>query len=125
MSRGCWGAGAHPVRRRYLRGQQRVGVEALHAADQLVLGAHHVVHERPAEQEPVRASVHCDALWDLAVAEAPHVCVALKEETVQTLLTDEAGEQREIPPHRHHVGEDREGKGALRPLTARCPDRGT
>lgn len=74
----------------HLSRQQRVGVEALHAADQLILGVHHVVHKRPANQEPVGASVHGDALWDLAVPEAPHVCVTLKEEAVQTLLTDEA-----------------------------------
>lgn len=81
---------AEKVRVCYLGRQQRVGVEALHAAHQLVLGVHHVVHKRPADQEPVRAAVHCDALWDLAVPEAPHVRVALKEETVETLLTDEA-----------------------------------
>lgn len=84
---------AHTVQGCYLSRQQRVGIEALHAADQLVLGVHHVVHKRPVNQEPVRASVHCDALWDLAVTQAPHVCVTLKEETVQTLLPDEAEEQ--------------------------------
>lgn len=75
---------------RYLRGQQCVGVEALHAADQLILRVHHVIHKSPVEQEPIRAPVHGDALWDLAVSEAPHVGVALVEKTVQTLFTDES-----------------------------------
>lgn len=94
----CWGGGREVEERArvcYLSRQQRVGIEALHAADQLVLGVHHVVHKRPANQEPVRASVHGDALGDLAVPEAPHVRVALKEEAVQTLLTDEAGGGRQ------------------------------
>lgn len=73
----------------YLRRQQRVGVEAPHAADQLVPGVDHVIHEGPIEQEPVGAAVHRDALRDLAVAETPHVGVALQEESVQTLFTDE------------------------------------
>lgn len=81
---------------RYLGGQQCVGVKALHAADQLVLRVHHVVHKAPVDQEPVGASVHCDALWDLAVPEAPHVRVTLVEEAVQTLLSDEAEETRDV-----------------------------
>lgn len=80
----------------YLGRQQCVGVEALHAADQLVSGFDHIVHKGPVDQEPVRASVHCNALWDLAVPEAPHVRVTLVEETVQTLLTDEAERTRGI-----------------------------
>lgn len=81
---------------RYLGGQQRVGVKALHAADQLVLRVHHIVHEAAVDQEPVGASVHRDALWDLAVAEAPHVRVTLVEETVQALLSDEAEETHDV-----------------------------
>lgn len=81
---------------RYLGGQQRVGVKALHAADQLVLRVHHVVHKTPVDQEPVGASVHCNALWDLTVPEAPHVRVTLVEEAVQTLLSDEAEETRDV-----------------------------
>lgn len=73
----------------YLGRQQCVGVEALHAADQLVSGVDHIVHKGPVDQEPVGASVHRNALWDLAVPEAPHVGVTLVEETVQTLFTDE------------------------------------
>lgn len=73
----------------YLSRQQCVGVKALHAADQLVSGVHHIVHKGPVDQEPVGAAVHCDALWDLAVPEAPHVRVALEKEAVQTLFTDE------------------------------------
>lgn len=73
----------------YLSRQQRVGVEALHAADQLVLGVDHIVHKGPVDQEPIRASVHRNALRDLAVPETPHVGVTLVEETVQTLFTDE------------------------------------
>lgn len=74
----------------YLGGEQRVGVEVLHAADQFVPGVHHVIHEGAAEQEPIRAPVHGDALWDLPVSQAPHVGVALQEESVQTLFPDEA-----------------------------------
>lgn len=73
----------------YLCRQQCVGVEALHVADQLVSGVHHIIHKGPVEQEPIRASVYCNALWDLTVPEAPHVGVTLVEETVQTLFTDE------------------------------------
>lgn len=133
-------ARAHAVQGCYLRGQQRVGIEALHAADQLVLGVHHVVYKRPVNQEPVRASVHGDALWDLAVAQAPHVCVTLKEETVQTLLPDEAEEQktsaaqiqtsqtRPVSPNDHKQDwrrepphpPDREGEGDGGALTGRC-----
>lgn len=113
------------MRGRYLSRQQRVGIEALHAADQLVPGVHHVVHKRPVQQEPVRASVHRDAVRDLAVAEAPHVCVTLKEEAVQTLLTDEAEEQREVAPHLHRLGGAREGGGEVWTLTVRCLARET
>lgn len=74
----------------YLGRQQRVGVEALHADHQLVLRVHHVVHEAAVDQEPIGAAVHSHALWNLAVAEAPHVRVALVEEAVQALLADEA-----------------------------------
>lgn len=74
----------------YLSGEQRVGVEALHAVDQLVPGVHHIIHEGAAEQEPIRASVHSNALWDLSVSQAPHVGVALQEESVQALFPDEA-----------------------------------
>lgn len=73
----------------YLSRKQCVGVEALHAADQLVSRVHHIIHKHPVEQEPIGASVHRDALWDLAVPETPHVGVTLVEETVQTLFTDE------------------------------------
>ncbi len=73
----------------YLSRQQCVGVESLHAADQLVSGVDHIVHKRPVDQEPIRAPVHRNALWDLAVPETPHVGVTLVEEAVQTLLTDE------------------------------------
>lgn len=84
------------ARVRYLGGQQCVGVKALHAADQLVLRVHHVVHKPPVDQEPVGAPVHSNALWDLAVAEAPHVRVALVEEAVQALLSDEAEETHDV-----------------------------
>lgn len=73
----------------YLSRQQCVGVEALHAGDQLVFGVHHIVNKGPIDQEPIRASVHRNALWDLAVPETPHVGVTFVEESVQTLLTDE------------------------------------
>lgn len=73
----------------YLGRQQCVGVESLHAGDQLVSGVDHIIHKTPVKQEPIRSSVHCDALWDLTIAKAPHVGVTLIEETVQTLLTDE------------------------------------
>lgn len=74
---------------RYLGGQQRVGVETLHAADQLVPGVDHIIHKAPVEQEPIRASIHRNALWDLSISKTPHVGVALVEETVQALFTDE------------------------------------
>lgn len=77
------------VRVRYLGGQQRVGVETLHAADQLVPGVDHIIHKAPVEQEPIRASIHRNALWDLSISKTPHVGVALVEETVQALFTDE------------------------------------
>lgn len=73
----------------YLSRQQCVGVEALHAGDQLVFGVDHIVNKGPVDQEPIRASVHRDALWDLAVPEPPHVGVTFIEESIQTLLTDE------------------------------------
>lgn len=74
---------------RYLSRQQCVGVETLHAGDQLVSGVDHIIHKGPVKQEPIRSSVHRDALRDLTVAKPPHVGVTFIEETVQTLLTDE------------------------------------
>lgn len=78
------------ARMHYLGRQQCVGVEPLHADHQLVLRVHHVVHEAAVDQEPIRAAIHSHARWNLAVAEAPHVRVALVEEAVQALLADEA-----------------------------------
>lgn len=78
------------VRIHYLGGQQCVGIEALHADHQLILRVHHVVHKAAVDKEPIGAAVHGHALWNLAVAEAPHVRVTLVEEAVQSLLADEA-----------------------------------
>lgn len=75
----------------YLGREQRVGIEPLHVADQLVSRVHNVVHKRPAEQEPIGSSVHGHALRDLAVSQTPHVGVALVEDSVQTLFADETG----------------------------------
>lgn len=76
----------------YLRRQQSVGVEALHVGDQVVLGVDHILDEHAVEKEPVGPAVHRDAFWDFTVTQPPHVGVALKEQTIQTLLTDKPGE---------------------------------
>lgn len=76
----------------YLGRQQSVGVEALHVGDQVVLGVDDIFDEQAVEEEPVGPAVHWDAFWDFTVTEPPHVGVALKEQTIQTLLTDEPGE---------------------------------
>lgn len=81
------------VRACYLSRQQRVGVETLHAGDQVVLGVDNIFHEPAVEEEPVGAAVHADAFWDLTVPQPPHVGVALVEQTVQTLLTDKPTKQ--------------------------------
>lgn len=73
----------------YLSGQQRVGIEAFHAADQLIPGVDHVVHKAAVKQEPIGAAVHRNPFWDFSVPESPHVSVALIKESVQTLFTDE------------------------------------
>lgn len=74
----------------YLSGQQGVGVEALHVRDQSVSRVHRIIHKTPVQEEPIRAAVHRDAFWDFTVAQSPHVSVALEEQTVQALFTDEA-----------------------------------
>lgn len=72
--------------------QQRVGVEELHVGDQVVLGVDDIFHEHAVEEEPVRPAVHRDALWDFTVTQAPHVSVALVEQTIQTLFADKPEE---------------------------------
>lgn len=80
----------NPSRRvSHLRRQQGVGVESLHVGDQVVLRVDDIFHERAVEEEPVGAAVHRDALRDFAVAQPPHVGVALEEEPIQALLADE------------------------------------
>jgi len=66
----------------YLGWQQRVGIEALHVDDQVVLGVDDVFDEHAVEEEPVGPAVHRDAFWDLTVAQPPHVFVALEEQTI-------------------------------------------
>lgn len=80
----------------YLGRQQSVGVEALHVGDQVVLGVDDIFDEHAVEEEPVGPTVHWDAFWDFSVAQPPHVCVALKEQSIQTLLTDKPGEHMNI-----------------------------
>lgn len=77
----------------YLGGQQRVGVEALHVGHQVVLGVDDVLDKHAVEQEPVGAAVHRDAFRDFAIAQPPHVGVALEEEAIQALLADEPGQE--------------------------------
>lgn len=73
----------------HLSRQQGVGVETLHVGHQVVLRVDDVFHEQAVQEEPVGAAVHRDAFWDFAVAQPPHVGVALVKEPIQTLLTDE------------------------------------
>lgn len=75
--------------RAHLGGEQGVRVELLQPRHQLVPGGDDVLHEAAGEREPIRAARHLQALWDAALAEAPHVVVALVEEAVQALLLDE------------------------------------
>lgn len=87
----------------YLGRQQRVVVETLHADHKLVLRVHYVVHKAAVDQEPIGAAVHSHALRNFAIAEAPHVRVALVEEAVQALLTNETensrgGQFSSLPP---------------------------
>lgn len=83
----------------YLSWQQSVGIEALHAGDQVVLGIDDVFNKVAVEEEPVGPAVHRNAFWDFTVAQPPHMGIALVEETIETLLTDKPAE------HAHkHVG---------------------
>lgn len=76
----------------HLGWQQRVGVELPQLGHQLVVRVHHVLHEAARQREPVGAPIHHDALGDVALAQPPHVGVALVEQAVQALLLDEPGQ---------------------------------
>lgn len=72
----------------YLGRQQSVGVETFHVGHQVVLWVDDILDKHAVEKEPVGPAVHRDAFWDFTITQPPHVGVTLKEETIQTLLTD-------------------------------------
>lgn len=73
----------------YLGGEQSVGVELLQPRHQRVLGVDDVLHEAAGEREPIGAAGDLQALGDAALAQTPHVVVALVEEAVEALLLNE------------------------------------
>lgn len=73
----------------HLSRQQRVRIKPLHLRYEVVLGKSDVLHKLPVEEKPIRPAVHRDALGDLPVPQAPHVCVTLQEEPVQPLFSNE------------------------------------
>lgn len=73
----------------HLGWEQRVGVELAQLGHKRVIRVYHVLHKAACQHEPVGAAVHYDACWNLPLAQAPHVRVALMEEAVQALFLDE------------------------------------
>lgn len=103
----------------HLGRKQRVGVEVLHFGHQIICGERHILHKLPVQQEPIGAAIHCNALGDPPVPQAPHVGIALQEEPVQALFPDEPGRDnvalspkgpRKSPPRVQMKWHDRRNK---------------
>lgn len=78
----------------HLSRKEGIGVKLFHLGHQVICGKCHILHKLPVKQEPVRATIHSNALWDPPVPQAPHVCIALQEKTVQALFPNEPGQNK-------------------------------
>lgn len=106
----------------HLGRKEGVGVELLHFSHQIICGECHIFHKLSVQQEPIRAAIHGNALWDPPVPQAPHVGVTLQEEPVQALFPDEPERHNKVispkvpPPRvqmRWHNPSDQSIYGAL------------
>lgn len=78
----------------HLSRKEGVGVKLFHLGHQVICGECHILYKLPVKQEPIRATVHSNALWDTPVPQAPHVRIALQEKTVQALFPNEPGQNK-------------------------------
>lgn len=69
--------------------KEGIRVKLLHLGHQVICGECHILHKLPVKQEPIRATVHSNALWDPPVPQAPHMCITLQEKTIQALFPNE------------------------------------
>ena len=75
----------------HLSWQQGVLVHLLEACQQLVLGCDQVLCKLAIDGDPVGPAIQRDAGRQLAIAQPPHVGVALVKHLVQALLLDKSG----------------------------------
>lgn len=78
----------------HLSRKKGVRVKLLHLGHQVICGECHILYKLPVKQEPIRATVHSNALWDPPVPQAPHMCITLQEKTVQALFANEPGQNK-------------------------------
>lgn len=78
----------------HLSRKEGVRVKLLHLGHQVICRECHILYKLPVKQEPIRATVYGNALWDPPVPQAPHVCITLQEKTVQALFPNEPGQNK-------------------------------